>query len=470
MTENSDNWEPQERPAWQPKTPREERQALDNAPLATLRATPKTRGAFMLMGDLAERYPRPQAAKGKAYARRKTLVDYANAVGAFVADLLAAVERDRSEGWLRCSLKKSDYTGQDVKWRMFDSVRLALTEAGLVEHKPGYPGVYSGLSNPGPMHGKLTRYRASPALLAACAAHGVTPDTVHEHFRFKPVMPSELVQLTSPPQKTPDTDKVQKLRAQVAELNTFFAQHALAHPTIRHLGWVRKFHQATSLQAYRWNKGGRLYSYPQDATCYQHLSEVKRLEMRIDGEGVVEIDISSSYLSIFYAWCDQQLDTDTDAYRDILGPKELDRQVAKFWINASFGNGQLLTMWTKKFKQDFLERLEKKGMAPDAFDPKAYSMSGIRERVLRRHPILQRLGDKIRGRVRDWGDLMFVESEIIIGTMQELMRRGIPSMPVHDSLIVPESREAVAVDALKHQFRTHTGVMPKLDVSRLEPF
>lgn len=283
-------------------------------------------------------------------------------------------------------------------------------------------------------------------------------------------MPSELVQLTSPPQKTPDTDKVQKLRAQVAELNTFFAQHALAHSTIRHLGWVRKFHQATRLQVYRWNKGGRLYSYPQDATCYQHLSEQKRLEMRIDGEGVVEIDISSSYLSIFYAWCDQQLDTDTDAYRDILGPTELDRQVAKFWINASFGNGQLLTRWTKELKQDFLERLAKKGMSPDAFDPKAYPMSVIKKRVLRRHPLLQRWGGEIRGRVRGWGDLMFMESEIVIGTMQELMSRGIPSMPVHDSLIVPESREAVAVDVLKHQFRTHTGVVPKLDVSRPEPF
>jgi len=127
------------------------------------------------------------------------------------------------------------------------------------------------------------------------------------------------------------------------------------------LGWVRKFHLAANLQEYRWNKGGRLYSYPQNTACYQHVSEEKRLEMRIDGEDVVEIDISSSYLSIFYAWCDQQLDTDTDAYRGILGPTELDRQVAKFWINASFGNGKLLTRWTKEFKQDFQERLVKKG-------------------------------------------------------------------------------------------------------------
>jgi len=151
--------------------------------------------------------------------------------------------------------------------------------------------------------------------------------------------------------------------------------------------------------------------------------------MRIDGEDVVEIDISSSYLSIFYAWCDQQLDTDTDAYRGILGPTELDRQVAKFWINASFGNGKLLTRWTKEFKQDFQERLVKKGMAPGAFDPKAYPMSVIKDRALQRHPLLLRWGGEIRGRVRDWGDLMFVESEIIIGAMQELMSMSIPSLP-----------------------------------------
>jgi len=137
MTDDAENWQAQERIAWEPKTPREEREALGNAPLATLRATPATPQAFTLMGDLAKRYPRPQAAKGASYARKGTLVDHANAVGTFIADLLAAVERDRSEGWLRCSLKKSYYTGQDVTWRMFDNVRLAFTEAGLVEHKPG---------------------------------------------------------------------------------------------------------------------------------------------------------------------------------------------------------------------------------------------------------------------------------------------------------------------------------------------
>lgn len=472
MTDTSEDWDPEAatRPGWDPKTPKEERAPLNKAPLATLRATPISRQASALMGELAARYPRPQAAKGATYARKKTSVDHANAVGAFIADLLDAVQRDRSGGWLRCSLKKSDYTGQSVSWPMFNNVRLAFTEAGLVEHKLGYPGWYNGLASSGPHLGKLTRYRATPALLAACASHGVTPVTVVEHFRFEAVMPSELVRLTAPSRTTPDTEQAQRLRAQVAALNSFAAQQTLTHPQIeiRHLGWVRLFHRADHSD-FQWNKGGRLWSYPQDGTCYQRIRSKERRALIINEEAVVEIDISSAYLTIFYSWCSQQLDPDTDAYGGILGDTDMDREVAKCWINMSFGGGQLRTRWTKEIKENLLDRLARKDISPEAFDPKAYPMKRIRERMLRRHPILDRWGDAIGGRVRDWSDLMFIESEVIIGTMQSLMVSGIPSYPIHDSIIVPRSEEAVAVDILKKQFRSRAGVVPKLGVSRPEP-
>jgi hypothetical protein len=116
MTDDTDSWEAEEQLPWEPKTPKDEREALGNAPLATLRATPATAQAATLMRDLAERYSRPQASKGKAYARGKTLVRYANAGGAFIADLLIAAANKRSEGWLRCSRNKSDYTGKYVTW------------------------------------------------------------------------------------------------------------------------------------------------------------------------------------------------------------------------------------------------------------------------------------------------------------------------------------------------------------------
>jgi hypothetical protein len=232
MTNDTDNWEAEDEFAWEPKTPKEQREALGYAPSATLRATPAGPQAGALMRDLLKRYPRPQPSKGKPYARRKTLVRYANAGGAFIADLLIAAANKRSEGWLKCSLNKSEYTGQYVKWTTFDSLRKAWLEAGLVEHKPGYPGMLA-FGNPGPARGKLTRYRATPKLLGIAEEHGITPANVLEHFRFEFKMPSELIRLTQPSARTPNTPKVAKLRSDVAELNAFFAKQTLTPPTIK---------------------------------------------------------------------------------------------------------------------------------------------------------------------------------------------------------------------------------------------
>jgi len=186
------------------------------------------------------------------------------------------------------------------------------------------------------------------------------------------------------------------------------------------------------------------------------------MKMRINGESVVEIDISSSYLTIFYALCDQRLDTGPDACADILGPTSLDRHVAKFWINASFGNSKLLSAWSKKLVQSLEGQLAKKGLS--GFDKKRYPMRKIREKVLARHPLLARWGGEIRGRVRGYGDLMYLESEAIIGAMLTLMHdHQVPSLPVHDSLIVPATKFAVAKKAMIHHFRKQTGVDPRLE-------
>ena len=329
----------------------------------------------------------------------------------------------------------------------------------------GYPGLLA-FDNPGPSHGKMTRYKPTPELLSLCAEHGITPDNVNDHFSLKYEMPKELVQLTSPSRRTPSTPTATKLRNEVAELNEFFAKHALTHPTIRHIGWVRKFHLAHHPD-FKWNKGGRLYSQPPSKNSnYQNVDENTRLDTLIDGAPVVEIDIGSSYLSIFYAWNDMQLDTKEDAYRGILGPSEIDRQVAKFWVNASFGNTALISKWTKDLKDDLEDKLVKKNLSPSAFDPKSYPIKLVREKILERHPLLERWGGKIRGRVRDWGDLMFTESEAIIGTMLILMREhGVPTMPVHDSLIVPRSKGALAKEVLSERFRVETGTLPRLDVT-----
>ena len=95
-------------------------------------------------------------------------------------------------------------------------------------------------------------------------------------------------------------------------------------------------------------------------------------------------------------------------------------------------------------------------------------MKIIREKVLKRHPLLEGWGkERVRGRVRDWSDLMFAESEVIIRTMLVLKRHhGVPSLPVYDAIIVPHKKEEIAQDVLSEQFRVVTGVRPRLDVGR----
>jgi hypothetical protein len=126
----------------------------------------------------------------------------------------------------------------------------------------------------------------------------------------------------------------------------------------------------------------------------------------------------------------------------------------------------LLSRWTKELVDGLEEKLARKELTSRGFNPKNYSMKVIREKVLKRHPLLENWGGKIRGRVRDWGDLMFTESDVIIRTMLVLKRQhAVPSLPVYDAIIVPRKSVEVAKEVLAEQFRIVTGVRPRLDVT-----
>ena len=56
-----------------------------------------------------------------------------------------------------------------------------------------------------------------------------------------------------------------------------------------------------------------------------------------------------------------------------------------------------------------------------------------------------------------WARLQFEESEVIFSTMQEHMKNGIPSYPVLDSIIVPETSSKKAMRCLKKCFRDRLG-------------
>ena len=61
---------------------------------------------------------------------------------------------------------------------------------------------------------------------------------------------------------------------------------------------------------------------------------------------------------------------------------------------------------------------------------------------------------------------MFIKSEIIIGTLLELMHSHcIPCFSVHQSVIVRKSDQRIAMETLKEQFFRRTNIEPRLKVN-----
>lgn len=412
------------------------------------------------MSHLATAYPRTSSKEGVSYMPQKLLSQVHAAIGAFLADLLMAQVNEDGGGWLRLSLDKKIFKKPaPVIYRMLDGLRTAWKAARLIEEHAGYPGQL-GFASPGPRVGKMTRFRATLKLLKIAEEHGVIVVAVQDHFFIEFDMPTELVQLTSPSGATRNTAEAKEMRKEVAELNAHFATHTLEGA--RHIGWVRKFHGVTP-DKYMLNRGGRLYSQPpMPATNYQNMPQEQRLKLRMDGEPVSEIDISASYLTIFYAAHKQRIQM-SDAYSNIIGPDAIHRAIVKFWVNASFGNRSLITKWSANLKKDFEKRNRLQGWK---IDSKVHSVANVRAKTLARHPLLAQWGTKSAPNMPwSYGHLMFIESRVVITTMLRLAREhNIPAVPVHDSVIVPRSGEAIAERVLDEQFIKIIGVKPTLKV------
>jgi hypothetical protein len=87
--------------------------------------------------------------------------------------------------------------------------------------------------------------------------------------------------------------------------------------------------------------------------------------------------------------------------------------------------------------------------------------------ALAKYPTLSAWGQPLKGRVHCWADLMWLESEVMVSTMLDLKRENaVPSLSVHDSLIVPASKADMASQRLARMFLGMTLVEPLLKIKR----
>ena len=347
-------------------------------------------------------------------------------------------------------MQKKSFTGQDVGYHAFKRVLERLKELGFVEHKPGYRQLIEGFDPSGPKiatQSRTSRFRATPKLLALADECGVPAVEAKRHFLQQLPKHPLVLKATSTRDrggqkqqgknlKFGKTEKTDKLEADVLELNKFLDQFKLQGGI--HRGYIRVFNCGDDPD-FDWNRGGRLYSQGGEEDNYQRLSQEKRLQMTIDGEAVVEIDIKASYLTLFLAWYDQEVQGDPYVLPGLL---EDARDVVKKFFVIAFGQNGQTKRWSREMISDYREKTGRE-LGAD------YPIKLIREKVFEVYPVIQRIAEHRN----IWAKLMWIESMAMITTMQRLMREhGVPSLSIHDSLIVPESKLKVAQELLREQY------------------
>jgi len=428
---------------------------LDHARVMGLEYIPKTPTAVAFceaVGDALtalEKHRKNQRRGDRKKAFNET-------AGATAADLLKAAQYDcRRWSWRLQSTES--FTDAPVSYIDFKAVLTAAEAGHLIEKYPGHYRRFDFGEGKIAGSGVATRLRAKPKLITFAAQYGLTPQNVAEHFeRQRPKLPSKpLVLRASSTRRGPTKLKGRSLRFErtaltdriekdVKDLNELLANHEIEGGV--HRAYRRIFNQGDR-ERYRWNKGGRLYSIGEDS--YQTLKQAQRLEMMLDGEPVVEIDIRASYLTLLHGLKKVPLDA---AERDPYEVKGVPRSVVKAWVTMTFGHTDFHTKWRSRTVEDLRDSEEQ-------LDLKEYPVKQIVPRILEALPILK---DWPCQRVSGF-DLMYLESEAVIGTMLELMHEhGIPSLSVHDSLIVPIRRMDDANSILERRYRKLSGITPYL--------
>jgi hypothetical protein len=400
---------------------------------------------YRIYGDIVEH----ERTRGSRVRRRRAGpgVRFVDALIRFVGDLLRARTGANTTGRIYRPIGKSDFAEAPVKYDMFIKARDGLKALGLVGHRKGHTRYQeTGFDVRVTVSGRAARFWATTKLLKLAEDHGITSDNVGAHFFPEP--PTNPLVLkdyaTGRGQnkeqgrriKYKHTPQTERLERDVKELNAFLARVKLTGG--KHEGYLRIFNN------HAWDKGGRLYS--EGEGNYQQLPEEERLKMTINEEPVAEIDIKASHLTIYHAMVGEPLDGRSDPY----ARAGIARDVAKLWCMESFGNSRPKTRWSVETIKKYRERGQEL--------PRARVVA---KAMLEAFPALKRLEEH----PQIWADLQFKEAEAVVGTMLILMRRHeVPSLSMHDGLIVPGWRWELAKDILRREYRRVVGVEPMLTV------
>lgn len=177
-------------------------------------------------------------------------------------------------------------------------------------------------------------------------------------------------------------------------------------------------------------RGGRFYGM---GTSWQNIVSEARKTLTIDGESVVELDYKTLHPAILYAEAGQRMPA--DCYRIGNWPRDLVKVAMLTLINAttehkarfSIAHSDLMAQLAEPGSQDALQ------LAADLIDA-----------IKRMHEPIARSFHSDAG-----ARLMRIDSDIADAVMNiTVTRKGIVTLPVHDSFLVPASKRDELEEAM----------------------
>jgi hypothetical protein len=438
------------------------REELLAAPMATLTRRADTPEARSLVEAVVADLEDHEASQGTRQRKRDDDAQRGleRAVEAFLGDVFLGARKAKG-GWVYRSRHTNSFTGEEVSARHFKAVVDAMEPLGLIEVVKGFnaPKIvqWDGFPDSKYQQGKAARYRATQVLLDLGTRIGVEVNKAGQHFQEP--KPTELVilkdsshwegkdKIPGKPMVFIRTPQVERIEDEVRFINTFLEGVDIQGGI--HKGFYTVFNMGNA-PGFAWNKGGRLYSVGNDS--YQRDSGETRRNMTLNGEPVAELDIRASYLTVLHGKLSEPLQAEAEDLYDVPGID--DRDIVKGWLIATLSKKGHLKKWPKGQAEAFL-----KDNGRDL--EQAYPIMTVKEAMLTKYPVLGSWGQV----EVDWGDLMFAEAEAIREAIIRLIKvHKVPSLPVHDSLLVPVSAILPAMDALKESYRDHCEIEPRIKI------
>ena len=370
--------------------------------------------------------------------RKKDLENYEFALKVVLSALMLA-KAETNGGWVYRSVSKKSFANSVIKGDNFNHLIQELDRNGYIEIVKG--SNHKAPFSAGFVPGIATRFKASNALVKRWKQRGFSIKDIRHHFKQQPSLKEIRLKAMSQRQRNqkavgknlpvPRTNQVNVINAQLVSINRFLLEQSF--DGMEFLGLRRIFNEGDH-HDFNWNMGGRLYAIGEDN--YQRLKKADRLKLKINNEPVVELDINASYLRILHGLRGFPLPESSDIY----SVPTLHRSMVKAWISSTLGHTNFHRAWPTRT----LDELKKDGLSVS----KKQTYPAVQSLVLEHYAVLR---DWPTCGIR-WSHLMFEEAEAMIEVIKTLRDRNVPSLPVHDSLIVPKSTGPLAKETIERVF------------------